>query len=153
MTREQISRYLDSTKVYDLHLYTPEMSRNASNGWKLSIQGKTKEDSLYLWDRLHSILDKMNVPYKMGTAKRLELTQSDYWKKREQGHKIMTIYIPNEYSKSKDEVYAFAEQIYSNIKNYNGWHDVKTPTSYEHYAGGVFIRNDRDSYGEYVSAN
>ena len=153
MTRQQIEQYLDSTKVYDLHLYTPEMSQSASNGWKLSIQGKTKEDSLFLWDRLHSMLEKMNVPYKMGTAKRLGLIDNDSWKKREQGHKIMTIYIPNEYSKSMDEVYAFAEQIYSQIMSYTGWHDVKSPSSYEHYAGGVYIRNDRNSNGEYIAAN
>ena len=153
MTQEQINQYLDSTKVYDLHLYPSEMSDDTNNGWKLSIQGKTKDDSLFLWNSLHTILDKMDIPYKMGTAKRLGLIKSGDNKKREQGHKVMTIYIPNIYSKSMDDVYTFAEHIYSYIKQYKGWYDVKNPTSYEHYAGGIFIRNDRNVNGEYVSAN
>lgn len=153
MDRTTIDKMLDSTVVYDLKLYTREQSQAASNGWKLSIQGKTKEDSLFLWDRLNTILDKMNVPYKLGTAKRIALINMNDAKKREQGHKIMTIYIPNEYSQNIDSVLAFAEHIYSNIKVYKGWYDIKAPTSYSHYGGGVFFRNDRDSYGDYVSAN
>lgn len=152
MTRQQIEEYLDSTRIYDIHFYTPAMAEGSSNGWKISIQGKTKEDSLFLWDRLHNLLESENIPYKIGTAKRLSLINSDDNRHKQQGHKIMTIYIPNIFSQTPIDVYNFAEIIYSKIKDYKGWYDVPTPTNYEHYAGGIFIRNDRDSAGNYVSA-
>jgi len=153
MNRDTIKQYLEGTRVYDIHLYTDEMGQTASDGWKLSIQGKTIEDSLFLWDRLHSMFDEMNIPYKMGTAKRLGLITHDNPNKREQGHKIMTIYIPNYLAKDEETTKVFAELIYSKIRDYKGWYDINTPTSYQHYAGGVFYRNDRDSYGDYVPAN
>jgi hypothetical protein len=153
MNRETLKQYLESTRVYDLHLYTPEMSKSASNGWKLSIQGKSLDDSLFLWDRLHTMFEEMSIPYKMGTAKRLNLITNRDNIKREQGYKIMTIYIPNIYSETEDNLMTFAEEVYSKIRDYKGWHDIKLPTSYKHYAGGVFYRNDRNENGEYISAN
>ena len=45
-----------------------------------------------------------------------------------------------------------AEAIYTLIKDYKGWHNIKTPTSYKHYAGAVFYRNDRNEYGDYIPA-
>jgi len=153
MKRETIKEYLESTRVYDLHLYTPEMGQASSNGWKLSIQGKSLDDSLFLWDRLNSMFDEMSIPYKMGTAKRLGLINNEDSNKREQGHKIMTIYIPNIYSETEANIMSFAEEVYSKIRDYKGWYDIKLPTSYKHYAGGVYYRNDRNENGEYISAN
>ena len=153
MNRDRLEQYLKTTNVYDIHLYTPEMSKASSNGWKLSLQGKSLDDSLFLWDRLHNTLDELNVPYKMGTAKRLGLINSDNSNRRQQGYKIMTIYIPNYLSADEETVKVFAELIYSKIRDYKGWHDIHTPTSYQHYAGGVFYRNDRNEGGEYIPAN
>jgi hypothetical protein len=68
--------------------------------------------------------------------------------KKEQSHKVMTIYIPNQFNR-----FEFAEQIYSMIMDYKGWYNINTPSSYEHFAGGVFMRNDRDNAGNYIPAN
>jgi hypothetical protein len=43
-----------------------------------------------------------------------------------------------------------ALQIEYLLKGYKGWHNIKTPTNYEHYSNGIFIRNDRDEYGQYI---
>ena len=65
----------------------------------------------------------------------------------QQSTKLMTIYIPNSL-----DVLFFAELVYRAIPNYKGWYDIKTPSAYEHYAGGIFFRNDRDANGIYIPA-
>lgn len=112
---------------------------DSSDGWKLSIQGKTVEDIIFVYDKLSKYLEKEQIAFKVATIKRLNHPD------KEQSKKIMTIYVPNDYDKKE-----LAEKIYKKIKNYKGWHNIKTPTGYKHYAGGIFYRNDRDSKGNYI---
>jgi hypothetical protein len=115
---------------------------DTSDGWKLSIQGKCLEDSVYLFGELCQYLYQGNIPFKVASARRYGLDH------QEQKYKALTIYVPN----GTDHL-ELAEEVYIKIMSYSGWHDIKTPTSYEHYAGGVFYRNDRDIAGAYIPAN
>lgn len=115
-------------------------SANTSNGWKISIQGRTLDDVIFLYDRLHVYLIHHEIPFKIGTKKRL--TNSN----KEQARKIFTIYCPNNMDINK-----LCESVYNLIRDYRGWYNIPTPTSYEHYAGGLYFRNDRDEYGNYIA--
>lgn len=107
-------------------------------GHKLSLQGKTIEDSVSLYRALYVHLNRKGVPFKVGTLRRTYL-------KGEQSNKLMTIYCPDDM-----DINELAEFVYSKTMDYKGWYDIKTPTSYKHYAGCVFIGNDRDSSGVYI---
>lgn len=115
---------------------------STSNGWKLSIQGKSIEDASFLFERLEGFLSSNSIPFKVGTAKRFS------HENKEQSKKAMTIYVPNSFNHLE-----LAEEVYSLILDYKGWQDIKTPSSYSHYAGGIFFRNDRDESGQYIPAN
>ena len=141
MTRDALKRRLLVTSVYDMNIHSPLSS---DNGWKISIQGKTINDSIFLYERLSSFLMDNNVPFKVATINRYELRRV----RKEQSHKAMTIYCPDGM-----DFNTLCENIYNLIIDYKGWQDIKTPTSYEHYAGGLFIRNDRDENGKYIPAN
>ncbi len=114
---------------------------STSDGWKLSLQGKSIEDSYNLYELLREYLSENMISFKVATSKRFG--HSDM----EQSKKAMTIYIPNNLN-----IYDVCEDVYTLTKNYKGWHDIKTPTSYEHYSGCVFYRNDRDNNGNYIKA-
>jgi len=137
MTHEVIYRHIEKTRIFDLQFGNSTIT---NKGFKISIQGKNIEDSVYLYDTLHKFFYKNSIPFKVGTAKRVAL-------KNEQGNKVMTIYCPDTMN-----VNELAEKVYSLTQDYKGWYDVKTPTSYEHYAGGLFIGNDRNVNGYYVPA-
>lgn len=115
---------------------------NVTDGWKLSIQGKSIEDAMFLYSRLVSLLKASQASYKIGTLKLINGTHP------QQRHKLMTIYIPNGV-----DAKSFAELVYLNINDYKGGQDIKCPTSYEHYANAIYFRNDRDEDGNYVKAN
>ena len=123
-----------------------DTNANTDNGWKLSIQGKSVIDAITLFQKLNGFLFANNVPFKVATQKRVNLGNKD------QASKMMTIYIPNGVDR-----FEFAETIYSMILDYKGWRDINNSrhglTSYEAYAGGIFMRNDRDEYGNYIPAN
>lgn len=117
--------------------------RESSNGNKISIVGKTIKDVLDIYNRTHQWLDNKNIPYKIATRKRIE--HSNY----EQSKKIMTVYVPDD----MDNFYLMLRLEYL-LKGYTGWHDIKLPfKGYEHYSNGIFFRNDRDNYGNYIPAN
>ncbi|MGD1524079.1 hypothetical protein [Vibrio owensii] len=132
-------------RLYDIQHYS---NRNIDGGWKISIQGKVVEHGQFLLDRLYEFLIQNDIPFKVGTLRRYELLQLTDWRKKEQGHKCMTIYCPTDMN-----IHTLSDEVYKRVMDYSGWHDIKTPTSYEHYAGGLFIRNDRDSSGNYIKAN
>lgn len=115
---------------------------DVTNGWKLSIQGKTIEDADFLAMRLLSLLKASQASYKFGTQKLISGNHP------EQKHKLLTIYIPNGV-----DAKSFAELVYLNINDYKGGQDIKAPTSYEHYAGAIYFRNDRNADGQYIKAN
>ena len=128
---------LNSCKRSDI-MFNSETS--TSDGWKISIQGKCVEDAVFLFNALDSFLRYNEIPFKVATKKRLSSGNV------EQSRKAMTIYCPNNL-----DVSILAEDVYGLITSYKGWYDVKTPTSYSHYAGGLFIRNDRIN-GQYIPA-
>jgi hypothetical protein len=133
-----IRNHITNAARYDVAMHA---TSNTDNGWKISIQGKSVEDSFFLYERLSRYLVENDVPFKVATDKRY--ADSD----KEQSRKAMTIYCPNEIG-----FMGLCEDVYSRIMDYKGWHDIKTPTSYQHYAGGLFFRNDRGENGEYIPA-
>lgn len=134
-----VQSYIHTTHIYDLPIWG---SRSHTNGWKLSLQGKTVEDSTQLYNLLEDFLTKNSISFKVGTKKRIDHTHP------EQSKKVMTIYCPNDM-----HIKDLAEQVYTLTMHYKGWYDVKCPTSYKHYAGCVYYRNDRDEYNNYIKAN
>ena len=113
-----------------------------ANGWKLSLQGKTVDDVIELATLLVPFLEQNELSFKLATQLLID------YKHPQQSHKLMTIYVPSTF-----DIKDIAETVYKLTKTYNGWHDIKTPESYEHYAGCVNFRNDRDDTGNYIPAN
>ena len=116
-------------------------SADVSDGWKLSIQGKTVQDALFLYESLRGLLFATKCSFKLGTQKLIDK------KHPQQSTKLLTIYIPNGV-----DAKSFAELVYLNIINYKGGQDIKKPNSYEHYANAIYFRNDRNESGEYIPA-
>ena len=109
------------------------------NGMKLSIQGKTMDDLMEIFDKTKEYLFSSNLSFKFGTRK---LIESD---DKEQKTKLLTVYM-----NSNTDFNEVAETIYNLLIDYKGWYDIKDKKSYQHYAGAVWYRNDRDSDGNYI---
>jgi len=137
-TEKLLSRLNSSTSAFDWMFNT---SADTNNGDKLSLQGKSTSDCAELYGMLKDYLFANEIPFKIGTCQRMN---NEFL--GEQRRKAVTIYVPNHM-----DVKEVAEKVYSLTTDYKGWHDVKTPTSYEHYAGCVFIGNDQRN-GKYVPA-
>jgi len=140
MTTLTLRKRLTESKIFD---WMFNSSSTSNNGMKISIQGKSIDDSIFLFERLNEYLYSNNVPFKIATQKRFELKKAN----KEQSHKAMTIYCVDGFDFSQ-----LCEDIYGLTLDYKGWHNIKTPTNYQHYAGGLFFRNDRDINGVYVPA-
>ena len=140
---------LQKSKSYDINISNISCG-TTHNGMKISIQGKSIEDSYFLYSRLADYLCEINTPYKVATKRRFDLKgrANEGLRYIEQSHKAMTIYCIDGFPFDK-----LCEEVYSRIKDYKGWHDIKTPTSYEHYAGGVYFRHAKDEMGNYIPAN
>jgi hypothetical protein len=133
-----IENLLGSTRVYDIH-FDGESSKN---GYKISIVGKSMDDVLDLYNRLHKWLSLKNIAHKIATKKRIE--HSDY----EQSKKLVTIYVPDSMN-----IFELMVKVEVLLKGYDGWHDIKLPfKGYEHFSNAIFFRNDRDQYGNYIPA-
>jgi hypothetical protein len=113
---------------------------DVTNGWKLSIQGRTLEDSAFLFERLINLLLETKVSFKFGTQALID-------NRGEQGTKLLTIYIPNGVTPK-----SYAELVRLNIADYKGADDIPEKRSYTKYAPGIFFRNDRTSQGDYIPA-
>jgi len=138
MEVKKLHRILSEAARFDVMFNTTAVT---DKGLKLSIQGKGPQDSLFLYRRLKHLLYGSDVPFKVATARRFDLDD------QEQSKKAMTIYIPDHLDHIE-----FAELVYARIMDYKGWYDIKTPTSYDHYAGGIYYRSDRDGKGKYIPA-
>lgn len=141
MTTDRLFSLLSKAKSYDLMFNT---SATTKNGMKISIQGKCIIDSIFLFKSLSEYLYLNNIPFKIATSKRFDLVNSN----KEQSYKSMTIYNTDGFDFSK-----LLEDVYTLTLDYKGWYNINTPKSYEHYAGGLFFRNDRDVNGCYIAAN
>lgn len=141
MSTDNLMKLLIEGMRYDIMFNT---FSSTENGMKISIQGKSIEDSCYLYDKLHEYLFANNIPFKVATSKRFGLIDTH----KEQSHKAMTIYCIDGFYFSQ-----LCEEVYTLTLDYKGWEDIKTPTSYKHYAGGLYFRKDRDANGNYIPAN
>jgi hypothetical protein len=140
MTQDTLRRRLTDSPLFD---WSFNSTATTNNGMKISIQGKSIEDSMFLFNALQGFLYETNTPFKVATTKRFDLIKAN----KEQSHKAMTIYCVDGSDFSQ-----LCEEVYSLTLDYKGWQDIKAPTSYEHYAGGLFFRNDRDAKGNYLPA-
>lgn len=138
MRLETLRARLTDSRIFDWMFNT---SSTTDNGMKISIQGKSIEDSIFLFSKLKDYLYSNDIPFKVVTSKRYDLRDVN----KEQSYKAMTIY-----NVDGSDFFTVCEDIYSLLIDYKGWFDIKTPTNYNHYAGGLFFRNDRDEYGNYI---
>tara|TARA_R110000868_G_scaffold87876_2_gene245410 strand:+ start:1846 stop:2262 length:417 start_codon:yes stop_codon:yes gene_type:complete len=138
MNVQTLRARLNDSRMFD---WSFNSSATTENGMKISMQGKSVEDSIFLFEKLSGYLYANNIPFKVATAKRFELDS-------EQGRKAMTIYCVDGFDFAQ-----LCEDVYGLTMDYKGWQDIKIPTSYSHYAGGLFVRNDRDANGVYIPAN
>ena len=113
-----------------------------SDGWKLSIQGKTLDDANFLYENLIGFLMISKCSFKFGTNKLINCGHP------QQSKKLLTIYIPNGV-----DVKSFAELVYLHIDDYEGGNNIPTPDNYMHYKNAIYYRNDRREDGEYIPAN
>jgi hypothetical protein len=144
----KIEKYMETVENVMGFCDVPFFSETKTEeGWKISIQGHCIADSLFLISKLYEYLVSNEIPFKSGTPARFALSKVKDKRHFEQSKKAMTIYCPDVM-----DIKDLCEKIYSLIVDYKGWHSIKTPTSYEHYAGGVFFRNDRDSKGAYIES-
>jgi hypothetical protein len=111
-----------------------------SDGWKLSIQGRTMEDAQFLFDRLVNLMMDTKVSFKFGTQALIDCGG-------EQATKLLTIYLPNGVTPR-----SYAELVRLNLEGYTGAADILEKRSYTKYAPGIFYRKDRDSQGDYIPA-
>lgn len=114
-----------------------------TEGWKISIQGKSLDDVVYLVEHLFPLLSSTHVFYKIGTQKLIDLGED-----HEQSTKLMTIYLPNGVDPR-----SFAELVRINLGDYHGGDGIDYKKSYVKYCEGVFFRNDRDANGNYIPAD
>lgn len=91
---------------------------DVSEGWKLSIQGKTVQDATFLYESLRGLLSSTKCSFKIGTQKLIDK------KHPQQSTKLLTIYVPNGV-----DVKSFCELVYLNIMDYKGGQDIKIPES------------------------
>ena len=139
---DRIKELFLTSKGYDFFHH----GKDASNGLKISIAGKKIEDVFELYDRLFYWLKSKGITFKIATNKRVTIPNS------EQSKKLLTIYVPNEYS--DEDFQNFLAEIENKLSGYKGWHDIKLPLNlYQVYSGGIQFRNDRDENGEYIPAN
>lgn len=142
MTDKEFRKNLENTMLMFIQ-YDSELPPEAlSDGWKLSIQGKTLDDSMELYEKLIGLLMITKCWFKFGTKRFIEYGDSL------QHNKLLTIYLPNGVDPR-----SFAELVYLHIEDYKGHEGLGQPNSYEHYKGPIYYRNDRDENGNYISAN
>lgn len=134
---EQLYDALKNSKDYFIQVHG---STDWSEGWKISIQGHTLEDSQFIFESLFGLLGATKVSFKLGTQKLIDM-------KTEQSTKLLTIYLP----KGVDPK-SYAELVRLNLEEYTGADDIEEKRSYTKYAPGIFYRNDRDEKGEYIPA-
>lgn len=138
--RDAVEDLVDALKIHENYYMEVSGIADFTDGWKLSIQGHTLEDSKYLFERLFSLLFATGAYFKLASQKLIDL-------KNEQSTKLLTIYIPNNVDPK-----SFAELVRLNIIDYKGANDILEKRSYTKYANGIFYRNDRNSEGQYIPA-
>lgn len=141
MTGKEFKQRLESEDIR-MFIQHENFDVDISDGWKLSIQGKTLEDSEALYDKLIGLLMITKCWFKFGTKRFINYGEGL------QFNKLLTIYLPNGVDPK-----SFAELVWLHIEDYNGHEGLGHPNSYEHYKGPIFYRNDRDENGEYINAN
>ena len=111
------------------------------DGWKISIQGRTLEDSEFLFDRLIGLMLNTKASFKFGTQRLIDANNP------EQSTKLLTIYLPNGVDPK-----SYCELVRLNLIGYEGAKDILEKRSYTKYSEGIFYRNDRTSEGTYIPA-
>ena len=80
------------------------------SGDKISIVGKSIEDSMFLYDKLNNWLSNHNIAHKFGTKKRVSHPDPN------QSKKLVTIYVPDDM-----DIQKLLIKIEYLIKSYTGW--------------------------------
>lgn len=132
--------FMDLLKKHSTAFVQLNGEANITDGWEISVQGKTLEDSRVIFNSLYGLLESTKCSFKFATQMLIDT-------KSEQSTKLLTIYIPNGV-----EVQSFAELVRLNLNGYTGADDITEKRSYTKYAPGIFYRNDRTSTGEYIPA-
>jgi hypothetical protein len=134
--KKELFKLLSTTSLPFVQI---EGSTNFSEGWKVSIQGKTVEDAIYLIDRLVILFGVTRVFYKIGTQALINCSNP------EQTTKLITVYLPKGVAPE-----SYCELIRNCIPDYTGADTIGEKVGYTKHSPGIFFRNDRDSSGNYV---
>lgn len=137
---EEITR--DLLEKFPMYFYMVRGGQNHKDGFKLSIQGNTLDDSMYLVEHVVPFLVKAGITFKLATKRLID------YKHDQQSHKLLTIYSPNHIP-----ITEMAEMVYKLMDDYKGGDNVKQPESYTHFKNAIYYRNDRDENGNYITAN
>lgn len=147
--REDLLWFLNEGFRSDLPIFFYN-DNDHDDGWKLSIQAKSVEDSIFFIDNLYSWLQDNRISHKIATIKRYTKYRNNPKVDPEQSYKGITIYCPNQL-----DVVELGKEIHAILKaaGFNGWDGVNAPKKYTLIADGVYYRNDRDENKQYIKAN
>ena len=137
-----VTEFRNTLRDYPRHFIQHNGDAENTDGFKLSIQGETLDDSIELYKSLIDLLKVTKCTYKFGTKKLIECGHP------QQSKKLLTIYIPNGV-----DAKSFAELVHLHIEDYTGGDNVNKPDSYQRYKNAIYFRNDRDEDGHYITAN
>lgn len=141
------------TRSCDHPLY---FSDDLGTGWKVSIQGKSHEDTLTVFDAVFDYLIEKELNAKFALTARHKCRELECEDESErihlkvQSHKITTIYCSHKY-----DILDVCEDIDNLLRGvgYNGWVGIQDPNDYSYFSDGVYYRNDTNENGKYIAAD
>ncbi len=154
---DEIEDFLRDKECHILHpIYSHDVYFHFNNKSveKLSIQGKTVEDSIELMYLIKDYLLDEEIEFKVGTKARFDMRylkindKVELSRLTEQSYKAITIYCP-----VNRDIKELAHNVSKLIEGYKGHEGVICPKSYTHYKGAIYYRKDIDEKGEYIQPN
>lgn len=125
-------------------------------GWKVSIQGKSQEDTVLIFDVILDFLLENNINAKFALSKchyardKIVEDEAERIHRKIQSHKVVTVYCPNHF-----DIMDLCANLDRDLlcANYNGWEGVDSPLDYKKYSNRIYYRNDMDENGSYIPTN
>lgn len=153
--RETIQDFLRDGSILSMCDYPMNFERDFSNGWKVSVQGNTTEDTLLIFNALidYLLANDISVKFALQARHALKFTVEECEDRKRhlkaQSHKVATIYCPNDY-----DILVLCDNVHRLLSaaGYEGWKGVEHPNDYTFFADGIYYRNDMDENGKYIPA-
>lgn len=154
--REFIRELLMIKEKTNRSFYPLFLGKDFGEGWKISIQGKSQEDTVLVFDALLNFILENEVNAKFALSKchlsrnKKGISEEEKVHRTAQSHKIATLYCPSDM-----DIKTLCESVSDLLHQagYNGWKGISNPADYTKHSDGVYFRNDRDENGKYIAAN